>query len=232
MSLPVLQTPTYELLLPSTNQKVKYRPFLVKEHKVLLTLDKVDDKEVSRVIKELVDVCTFNQLKIDKLPHFDIEYIFMQLRAKSIGESVAVSITCASCENKYDYSFNIEDLKVEKKDNVSNKIMLSDNVGIEMSYPKFSDVVTLYNSKDDDAVFELVKSCIVSIFDSENYFDVTLYSKEEVDAFINSLTKAQFKKIEEFLTNTPKVVQEIESDCPSCNHKNTSRIEGLQNFFV
>lgn len=232
MTLPILQTPTYELDLPSTNQKVKYRPFLVKEHKVLLTLDKVDDKEVSRVIKELVDVCTFNQLKIDKLPHFDIEYIFMQLRAKSIGESVAVSITCVNCDNKYEYSFNIENLKVEKKDNISNKIMLTDNVGIEMSYPKFSDVVTLYNSKDDDAVFELVKSCIISIFDSENYFDVTLYSKEEIDGFINSLTKAQFKKIEEFLTNTPKVVQEIESDCPSCNHKNTSRIEGLQNFFV
>ena len=112
MALPILETPTYELILPSTNKKVKYRPFLVKEHKVLLTMAEAEDSEVGRIVRELVDVCTFKALDINSLPHFDIEYIFMQLRARSIGEVVEVVINC-ECDNKIDTSFNIEDLKVE-----------------------------------------------------------------------------------------------------------------------
>ncbi len=232
MPLPVLETPTYELVLPSTNKKIKYRPFLVKEHKILLSLDKADDNEVSRVIKDLVDVCTFNKLKIDALPHFDVEYIFMQLRAKSIGENVAVSITCVNCNEKYDSSFNIENLKVEKKEGISNKIMLTDTVGIEMCYPRFDDVLQMYNSNDDSIVFDVVRNSIIAIYDQENYYETKLHTKEELDKFVNSLTKTQFKKIEEFLVNTPKIVQEVETECTNCKTKNISRIEGLQNFFV
>ena len=114
MALPTLEVPTYELILPSTGAKVKFRPFLVKEHKILLTMSEADNSEVARIIRELVDVCTFKALKINDLPHFDIEYIFMYLRAKSISETVDVIVNC-ECGEKIDASFNIEDLKVIKQ---------------------------------------------------------------------------------------------------------------------
>ena len=231
MALPKLEVPTYELTLPSTNKKVVYRPFLVKEYKILLTLSQASDDEVSRVVKELVDACTFNKLNTNDLPHFDIEYVFMNLRAKSISEVVDVIITCGNCSNKYDASFNIENLKVEKAANHSNKIMLNDSIGIEMRYPSFDDIVRLIDANDEE-IFTMVKKTIKGVFDGDNYYDTSEQTNEELEDFLYSLTKEQFKKIEEFFASCPKVVQEFETTCPSCKTNNKSRIEGLQNFFV
>lgn len=231
MSLPKLNTPTFELILPSTGERVKYRPFLVKEHKVLLTMAEADDEEVARVVSELVDVCTFNKLNISKLPHFDIEYIFLQLRAKSISETVDVIVNC-ECGNKIDATFNIDDLKVEKDPKHSNKIMLNKDYGVEMSYPVFSEVVNVFASNDTSKVIELIIKCIKGVFDSENYWDAKEQTKEEIEEFVFSLTKEQFDKIETFFVTAPKVVQIVESDCPKCKKHNTSRLEGLSNFFV
>jgi hypothetical protein len=231
MALPVLETPTYELNLPSTNQKITYRPFLVKEHKVLLTMTSADDSEAGRIVKDLVDACTFNKLNVSKLPHFDIEYIFLNIRAKSIGEIVEVVVNC-DCGNKIDTTFNIEDLKIEKDENHSNKIMVTDSIGVEMSYPLFEEVVDIFSAKDTNEVFELITNSIVAIFDNENYYSTEDYSKEEIEEFLNSLTKQQFEKIENFFTSSPKVVQVIETDCDQCGRHNVSRLEGLANFFV
>jgi len=231
MALPKLNTPTYELILPSTGKAVKYRPFLVKEHKILLTMSEADDNETSRIIRELVDVCTFKELKVSSLPHFDIEYIFMNLRAKSISEKVNVIVTC-DCGNKIDTSFSIDDLSIEKDPSHSNKIMLTDNVGIEMSYPNISDVISIIDSNDADKIMNLVESCIKGIFDSENYWEGANQTKEEISDFINSLTKEQFDKIENFFVTAPKIVQNIECECPECGKLNKARLEGLHNFFV
>lgn len=231
MSLPKLNTPTYELTLPSSGKKVKYRPFLVKEHKILLTLADADDSEVSRIVTELVDVCTFNKLDVKTLPHFDIEYIFLQLRAKSIGEAVDVVINC-ECGNKIDASFNIEDIKVEKNPKHTNKIMLNKEYGVEMKYPIFKDVVDVYASNDTSKVIELITGCIKGVYDSENYWSAEEQTKEEIEDFVFSLTKDQFDLIETFFVTAPKVVQVIETDCPQCGKHNISRLEGLSNFFV
>jgi hypothetical protein len=231
MSLPILNTPTYELNLPSTGQKVTYRPFLVKEHKILLSMTGADDAEAGRIVRELVDVCTFNKLNVSKLPHFDVEYIFLNLRAKSIGENVEVVVNC-DCGNKIETSFNIEDLKVEKLPDHTNKIMLTDTIGIEMSYPLFDDVINVFSNDKADEVFNLVISCIQAIYDQENYYSTEDYSKEEIEEFLNTLTKQQFDKIESFFTNSPKVVQIVETDCDKCGSHNVSRLEGLANFFV
>lgn len=231
MALPKLETPTFELVLPSTNKKVKFRPFLVKEHKILLTMSEAEESEVSRIIRELVDVCTFNKLDVDNLPHFDIEYIFMMLRAKSIGETVEVYINC-DCGTKIDTAFNIENLEVIKDPEHTNKVMITDNLGVELNYPKFDSVVQLYNTKDKSKVFELVLQCINAVFDSENYWSAKEQSRAELEEFINSLTKSQFEKIEQFFTTSPKIVQTIESDCPQCSKHNVSKLEGLHNFFV
>jgi hypothetical protein len=217
--------------LPSSGKTVKYRPFLVKEHKVLLTMTEADDSEVSRIVKELVDVCTFNELDVSKLPHFDIEYMFLHLRAKSIGENVEVIVNC-ECGEKIEASFNIEDVKVESKADNSNKIMLDDEHGIEMDYPKFEDVVKIYSTKETEAVVNLITSCVKGIFDGENYWEAEDQTKEELEEFVLSLTKQQFDKIEEFFINAPKVVQVIECDCKECGKHNVTRLEGLSNFFV
>jgi len=231
MSLPILNTPTYELNLPSTGQKITYRPFLVKEHKVLLSMTGADDAEAGRIVRELVDVCTFNTLNVSKLPHFDVEYIFLNLRAKSIGENVEVVVNC-DCGNKIETSFNIEDLKVEKLPDHTNKIMVTDTVGVHMSYPLFEDVINVFSNDKAEDVFNLVISCIQAIYDQENYYSTEDYSKEEIEEFLNTLTKQQFDKIENFFTNSPKVVQVIETDCDKCGRHNVSRLEGLANFFV
>ena len=232
MALPTLQVPTYELTLPSTGEKITYRPFLVKEHKILLTLAEASDDETSRIVSDLVDVCTFKKLNTKELPHFDIEYIFMFLRARSISEVVDIVVTCVNCDQKYDSSFSIENISVEKAENHSNKIMLTESVGIELKYPKFDQVVKIYDSENTNDVFDLVKKSIVGIFDGDNYWDAKDQTEEELETFLETLTKEQFEKLETFFTTSPKIVQVIESDCPHCQHHNTSRIQGLQNFFV
>jgi len=229
--LPKLDVPTYELLLPSTNKKIKYRPFLVKEHKVLLTMAEADNSEVTRIITELVDACTFNKLKIKQLPHFDIEYIFMMLRAKSIGEIVDIIVNC-ECGNKIDAQFNIEDIKIEKHDNHTNKIMINNQYGVEMNYPKFDDVVEVYSSNSNEKVLDMIVNNIKGVFDQDNYWDSKDQSKQELEEFLFSLTKDQFDKIENFFVTSPKIVQVIESDCNQCGKHNVSRLEGLSNFFV
>jgi hypothetical protein len=232
MALPKLEVPTYELTLPSNGKKIRYRPFLVKEHKILLTMVEASQDEVVRIITELVDVCTFNELKMSNIAHFDIEYIFMMLRAKSVSEKVDVVITCVECEEKYDASFNIEDIKVEKKEGHTNKIQLNQTVGVEMKYPKFKDIVNVFDSDESEDVFKLVKNSIIGVFEGDSYYEFEEHTEEEKEDFLYSLTKEQFSKIEEFFVSSPKVVQQLETDCPKCSHHNTSRIEGLQNFFV
>jgi hypothetical protein len=231
MALPKLNTPTYELKLPSSGEKIRFRPFLVKEHKVLLTMSEAEDNEVSRIIRELVDVCTFKELKIKDLPHFDIEYIFMNLRAKSIGEIVDVVVNC-ECGTKIETNFNIEDLKVEVADGHSNKIMINNEVGIEMKYPNIDEVVGVFASEDNQKILDLIINCVKAIYDQSEYWDAKDQTRAELEEFIYSLTKEQFDKIEKFFTTAPKIVQVIETDCPDCKKHNTSRLEGLQNFFV
>jgi len=231
MALPKLETPTYELTLPSTGKKIKYRPFLVREHKILLSITELDNDEISRVVKDVVDVCTFNQLNVHSLPHFDIEYIFLHLRAKSISEKVDLLINC-ECENQIEVSFNIEDVKIEKNNDHTNKIMLTDEYGVEMNYPKFDDVIDLYSSITPDLVIDLVINNIKGIFNKDGYWDTNDYDKSDVEVFVNSLTKEQFEKIEEFFLTAPKIVHTVEADCPKCGKHNVSRIQGLSNFFV
>ena len=231
MALPKLETPTYELILPSSGDKLKFRPFLVKEHKILLTMSEADDNEVARIIRELVDVCTFKTLKIKDLPHFDIEYIFMHLRAKSISETVEVVVNC-ECGEKIDTSFNIDELKVEKPEGHSNKIMINNEIGIELKYPNIDDVVDIYATKDNQKVIDLIIRSIKAIYNQEEYWEASDQSKEELDEFVYSLTKEQFDKLELFFVTSPKIVQTIECDCPKCGKHNISKLEGLQNFFV
>lgn len=231
MSLPKLNTPIYELNLPSTGRAIKFRPFLVREHKILLTMSEAEDSEVARIIRELVNVCTFEKLKVDELPHFDIEYIFLHLRAKSISEKVDAIVNC-DCGNKINASFNIEDVKIEKGDGHTNKILLTENVGVVMKYPSIDKVLSVFASNNNQKIVDLIMECVDGIYDEENYWEAKDQTREELEEFIFSLTKNQFEQLEEFFVTAPKVVQVIEADCNKCGKHNSVRLEGLQNFFV
>lgn len=232
MALPILETPTYELTLPSTNKKIVYRPFLVKEYKVLLTLLESDAKEISRVVNSLVDNCTFNKLDMQKLAHFDIEYLFLNIRAKSISETADIVITC-DCGNKIDHTIDITSATIENaSQKIDNKIMISDNIGVVMRYPRFEEMLDLYDKTNRDNVIKLVTDCVDAVFTKEDYHDKESFSEDEITEFVNKFTKEQFDKLEKFFDKLPKVVQHIEATCGACGKLNVIDVEGLQNFFV
>jgi len=229
MTLPILETPTYELILPSTNKKIKYRPFLVKEYKILLTNVGNDSSEVSRIVIELVDNCTFKALDMNKLAHFDIEYLFLNIRAKSISETTELIVNC-DCGEKIEYSMDLTKIEIKKEKDFVNKIMLTDNIGVVMRYPKFDEIIKIQDGISSDKVIELVCDCISAVYTKEEYFDS--FTKEEMEIFVNSFTKKQFDLLEEFFRKIPKLVHDISIKCPACGTVNNTKLEGLENFFV
>jgi hypothetical protein len=231
MALPILETPTYELILPSTNKKVKYRPFLVKEYKILLTSVEADTSEITRIVTELVDNCTFNKLDVAKLAHFDVEYLFLNIRAKSISETSEIVINC-ECGNKIDYTLDITNLKVNKENIPERKVMLTEDIGVLLRYPQFDEMLDIHDNVNSAKVVELITNCIDAVFTKDEYFDKQSYTAEELTSFVSSFTKKQFDKLEEFFRDIPKIVQHIETDCPKCNKHSVVELEGLQNFFV
>ena len=230
MSLPKLQTPTYELILPSTGDKIKFRPFLVNEYKILLTTLDSENEEINRVVTELVDACTFNKLKIDTLANFDIEYIFLNIRAKSIGEITNLLLNCNTCDNQISFDLNLTKAWVEKSPEHSSKINLTDKIIIEMRYPKFDEMIDIYQNFKSDRIVELLSKCIKAVYTEDTVYEE--YTKEELLEFVNSFSKDQFEMIENFFLTMPKLVQNIEQDCNKCGAHNELKLEGLQNFFV
>jgi hypothetical protein len=230
MTLPKLQTPTYELILPSTGEKIKFRPFLVKEYKILLTTLDSENEEINRVVTELVDACTFNKLKIDTLANFDIEYIFLNIRAKSIGEITNLLLNCNSCDNQISFDLNLTKAEVEKTPDHTAKINLTDKIIIEMRYPRFDEMIDIYQNFKSDRIVELLSTCIKAVYTEDMVYDD--YTKEELLEFENSFSKDQFEMIENFFLTMPKLVQHIEQNCNKCGAHNEIKLEGLQNFFV
>jgi len=230
MALPKLETPTYTLILPSTGKQYRYRPFLVKEYKILLTALESDNAEIHRIMTELVDVCTFNKIDAIELPNFDLEYVFLQIRAKSIGEMTNLELQCNNCDTKISFELDISKAEVIKNPNHNNKIIISDSITLEMRYPKFSEMADIYENFNTDKAVDLLCMCIKSILTPEKVYDD--FTREEITEFVNGFSKEQFEKIEEFFLTMPKLNQHIEQSCGNCGSKNELTLEGLQNFFV
>jgi len=229
MPLPTLDVNTYETTLPSTGQTVRFRPFLVKEYKILLTALDTDQSEITRIVNELIDVCTFNQLDISKLAHFDTEFLFLQLRAKSIGEITELNINC-DCGEKIRYDLNLNDVVVKTNNEHTNKIKINDNIGVIMRYPKFEEIVEIYENLKTNKLIELISNCIETVYDDEQVYND--FNKQEIIDFVSGFTKEQFDKLENFFATMPRVAQNIKTDCTSCGKHHEYDLEGLQNFFV
>lgn len=230
MILPKLEYPTYEAKLHSLKTKVKFRPFLLKEHKVLMTVQNASEDEIARIVKELLTVCTFGKIDIDRLPHFDVIFLFLSIRAKSISEMVNVIVNC-KCGNKIKSEFNLEELEIKTFDNHDNKIMLTDTCGIIMKYPNIDNAIKFIDF-DIMKLDEFLIDCIETIFDGDKVLDVSEIDHNELIEFINTFDPSKIDKIEKFFATSPVVEQKIHVHCELCNSDIDAKIKGLHNFFI
>jgi hypothetical protein len=232
MALPSLQSAKYELTLPSTGEKVEYRPFLVKEEKKLLIAQQDNKPEtVLKAVEDIVDACTFGKLNAKSLPIFDLEYVFVNLRAKSIGETSKVSVLCPD-DKKTRVEIEIDLTKVvcENTEGHSNKIELTDDVGIVMNYPKTSTMDGV-DTTDQESAFKIIRNCVGQVYDAENVYEKNDMDVKELDEFLDSLTHAQFEKVQKFFETSPKVRYRTKVKNPVTGVESDHVIEGLNNFF-
>ena len=239
MALPKLTVPEYEAILPSTEKVIKYRPFLVKEEKILLTaLEAEDDDIMADAIRQIVNNCVLEELDVFKLPTFDIEYLFLRLRAKSVGEKVTLGLRpwgCPNnegklCEKSTEVEINLEEVKVIKDENHSSKIMLNDEIGVKMKYPDIKNI----NIIDADSAItgmNIVRNCVDMVFTKDETFERDSFTDEELDEFIDSLNSDQFKKIKEFFDTMPTLKYTKKYKCGTCGEEKETILQGLNSFF-
>ncbi len=235
MALPKVALPTYELEIPSNGKKIKYRPFVVKEEKLLLlALESGDDKQIEDATRTLLKNCITSRVKLEDLAIFDLEYIFLQIRAVSVGEVVEMLLTCEDDgETQVKYNLNLTDVQVIKSEDHSNKIMLSDSMGLIMKYPSFEEFVkvSIIAKDTSEQVIEIMGKCVDQIFDGEDVYDSSTTSKKEFVEFIEGLTNKQFEKVQEFFSEMPVLKHEIKLKNPNTGVENSFVIQGLSNFF-
>ena len=234
MALPKLDTPVYELEQPSTGETIKYRPFLVKEQKTLMMASESDDdKQVKEALAGLITNCTFSKIDPYKLPLFDVEFLFLRIRGKSVGENITLSLLCPDDkETRVDKSINLEEIGVNMKVGHTNEISITDKIKMVMRYPTLNDmtdVSTNTNSVQD--VFSMIKRCVHEIHDDEKVYNKVDISDTELEEFIDSLTGDQFEKVGGFFQTMPKVQHSVEVTNPKTKKKGEVVIEGIQSFF-
>jgi hypothetical protein len=246
MALPQIGYPTYELELPSTGKSLKYRPFTVKEEKVLLLAlesepssgeDKSDwEKEVKTAVKTLIKNCLLTRTKVEDLPSFDLEYIFLKIRSVSISDEIKINVTCKDDQTTVvPVKVNIEEVKVVKPDGHSNKIMMTDTTGIVMKYPsldRFVESEFIGKNIREDEILEFIACHIDNIFDEEEIYDSSSTSKKELIDWVESLTTQQFEKIQKFYVTMPKLQYEFTVKNPNTGVESEYTIEGMSSFFV
>ena len=239
MPLPKIATPTYELELPSTGETVKYRPFLVKEEKLLvIALESEDNKQITNAIKAVLKSCVQTRgIKVENLPTFDIEYLFLNIRGKSVGEELEVNIICPDDgETQVPVTINLDDIKVEKSEEHTNKIKLDNNLMMEMAYPSLDQFIKnnfdFNETNQMDQSFALIASCIDKIYSDEEVWATADCTKKEVNEFLESMNSAQFKEIEKFFESMPKLQHNIKVTNPKTGVESDVVLEGLASFFA
>tara|TARA_B100000085_G_scaffold276087_1_gene294753 strand:+ start:377 stop:1090 length:714 start_codon:yes stop_codon:yes gene_type:complete len=237
MALPKLGVPQYELTLPSTGKTVKYRPFLVKEEKVLLlAMESEDEKQVIDAVKNVLKSCVISRIKIDQLPSFDLEYLFLKIRAAAIGEMIEMTVTCTDDgTTTATAAINIEEVEVHKEEGHDRKIMLTDTTGIMMKYPsmdRFIESQFLNKGIDADHIFNFIAEHIEQIFDEEEVYDSSTTSKKEFREFVESLTTKQFESIQNFYETMPRLSHTFTVTNPNTGNECEYTLEGLQSFFA
>ena len=238
MPLPQIATPTYELTLPSTGETIDYRPFLVKEEKLLvLAMETEDSKDITKAVKTVIKNCIQTKgIKVEELPTFDIEYLFLNIRGKSVGEEVEVKIICPDDgKTQVPVTINIDEIEVEKDKNHTTKFAIDDNLMIEMKYPSLDQFIKsnfdFSGGNQMEQSFELISTCVDKIYNEEEVWVAADFSKKELMDFIESMNSTQFKKIESFFETMPKLKHEIKVKNPETGKSSLVVLEGLSSFF-
>ena len=236
MALPTMDLPTYDLELPSTKKKIKYRPFLVKEEKILLlALESDNEQNIRDAVNNLIKSCVISKIKLENLATFDLEYIFLNIRAVSVGEIVEMNVTCQDDnETQVKYNLNLTDVKVHFPDGHSNKIMLTDTLGVIMKYPSFNRFVDAQFTKkgvDEDTVLGIIAESIDQIFQGDDVYDQSTTSNKEFVEFVEGLTNAQMAKLQEFFQTSPRLEHTFKVKNPKTGVESDYTISGLQSFF-
>ena len=236
MALPIINDkPKYEMVIPSTKKKVRYRPFLVKEQKVLLlAYESKDRRGIVRSILDTIESCVEEKIDVYKLATFDVDYMFSQIRAKSVGEVVHLNIDCSKCEVKNEASLNLDKIEVDvkKQDMI---VKLTDTISLKFKYPDYNYFINdnkfFTNESDIDSVLDIIISCLDSIQTNDENLSIADEPREEVQRFIESLTADQFEKVKDFINTIPKLTHQIKFKCINCGEENTRIVEGLEDFF-
>ena len=238
MALPIIETQTYELTLPSADVKVKYRPFLVKEEKVLLqALESQEQKEIVNALKNIVNACTFGTLTVDELPTFDLEYVFLQVRAKSVGEVAKLKVLCPDDKTTYaDAEVDLSKVEVQVDDKHTNNIVIDEDkkIGMILKYPTLNSVdptTDFSKGVKTDVLFDIIGNSIFQIYEGEKVYNASDYKKDELNKFIESLDSKSFTKVQEFYNTMPKLIHEIEVENPKTKVKSKVTLQGLTDFF-
>jgi len=234
MALPKLDTPVYELEQPSTGETIKYRPFLVKEQKTLMMASESnDDKQLKEALAGLISNCTFSKLDPYKIPIFDIEFLFLRIRGKSVGEKVDLNLLCPDDnETRVSKSINLEDIGVNMEVGHTNEINITDKIKMVMRYPTLNDMTDIVGETDDiEDLFLMIRQCVHEIHDGEKVYNKVDMSDSELKDFIESLTTEQFENLNKFFDTMPKVQHSVEVTNPKTKKKGEVVIEGIQSFF-
>ena len=236
MALPKVNTPTYELAVPSTDEKIKYRPFLVKEEKILLiAMEAQEQSGILNAVKDIVKSCTFDKFDVNRAPIFDIEYIFLNIRAKSVGEVSTVNLRCPDDNETFvQTEIDLTTVDVQITEGHTNKIELTDEMGMIMTYPtldSFTDSTTVINASN---MLDVIASCVAQIYDKkgEDVYDAKDSTKQELIDFIESLNSKQFQEIQKFFDTSPKLTHTVSIENPETKVKSDITLTGLNDFFV
>lgn len=240
MPLPKISTPTYELELPSTGKKIRYRPFLVREEKILImALESEDTKQISNAIVQILSDCIATKtVKVSELSTFDIEYLFLNVRAKSVGETVEVNVTCPDDgETQVQMEINIDDIKVQKDPNHSNIVKIDDRLSMKLKYPSLEQFVENnfeVNETDSDVnkSLSMITSCIDIVYDEEESWSAADCTKKELEEFVEQMNTKQFKEIESFFVTMPKLSHTVKVKNPNTKVESEIVLEGLASFFT
>tara|TARA_B100001939_G_C16889067_1_gene594484 strand:+ start:356 stop:1063 length:708 start_codon:yes stop_codon:yes gene_type:complete len=235
MALPKLNSnPKYELNVPSTGTKVRFRPFLVKEEKALMiAMESGNQKDALNGLVDTIHACAVDNLDTGMLTTFDIEYIFLQLRTKSVGETANVNLKCTSCGTVNKITIPLDDIKVDVPD-IDKKIQLDTDISIEVDWPRFKDVVEMGGNdvSNADSAFNVIGSCIKAIYTADERINVNEVSKEELQEFLESMNSAQFSKLKDFVELIPKLKHDVSFSCKNCASSNNITVEGVESFLL
>lgn len=239
MALPLQSTPTYNLTIPSLNKNVRFRPFLIKEEKSLLIAQQSEDLMIMiDTLKSVIKDCTLDKIDVDKLATFDIEYIFTQIRAKSVGETVDLIVQCDTDHGEQNekarvkLSIDLSTIEVEKDPKHTNKIELFGDVGMVLRYPTIEIMKRMEKAEDNlESIFQIVGDSVDYIYQGEEIFYAKETPREEIIQFLENLTSEQFAKVNDFFTTMPRIKKDIEYKCPLCGREHKKTLEGLQSFF-